>query len=96
VKIVLQARAEVALRSLDAADHARVLRAILEMEALPRPELLRSAKMHRLRTPSGEDLRVYRAGQRLRIVLSIDQSACIVEDIVDHERLARMTSRGRQ
>lgn len=92
--IQLQRRAEIALRSLQKRDQKRIDRALMEISASDRMSLSNNPKFRLLATGfSGKKIAVFRATERLRLVLSFETDACIIEDIVDHDRLDRLVKR---
>lgn len=89
-----QRRAEIALRSLQKGDQRRIERALTELRASDRLSLSSNPKFRLVATGfSGNKIAVYRATKRLRLVLSFEADACIIEDIVDHDRLDRLVKR---
>ena len=88
--IVIQRRAEIALRSLPKTDQKQISRAIDDITQLDQKDLGLNPKFHRLQVASGAKKLIYRGNQRLRLVLSIEGEVCNVEDIVDHDRLDQL------
>jgi len=97
MQLRLERRAEIAFRSLSQIDRRRIEAALHEISSATPGELTLSRKLRKLLSASGEKLYVYRGSKRLRIVFSILGDECIIEDIVDHDRLDRLLSkRGQQ
>jgi|SRR5690349_3384944 len=92
MKVLIQQRAEIAIRSLENSDRRRVLKAIADLESQAQAQH-RGEKWHRLsRTVNGKTLFSYRIGLKYRLVISIDGDTCTVEDVVSHDRWARRGS----
>lgn len=98
MNILLQRRAEIALRSLDKAEQKKILRSLSTIENIDRVNLAQDPKFHKLATGfSGKNLYIYKGSPKIRLILSFEEDACTVEDIVDHDRLSRlMAQRGRE
>jgi hypothetical protein len=95
--IILEGRAEVALRSLSPKDAGRVMRAIHDLGQTKRELMFRSHNIKKLILGRPDkDFFVYRASARLRLVLSFEGDACTVEDILDRSRLERYSGVRRQ
>lgn len=90
----IERRAEIALRSLQKIEQKHIDRALNELLALDQATLRHSPKIHVLMSGlSGRKLFVYRGSPKLRLVLSFEGETCILEDIVDHDRLGRLVKR---
>jgi hypothetical protein len=88
--IVVQRRAEIALRSLGKLEQKQITRALAELSAANRTRLNR--KLHSLaKSLSDKKLFVYRASPKLRLILSFEGDVCTIEDVVDHDRLDRLS-----
>jgi len=85
--IKIERRAEIALRSLGASERKQALNSINKLAGSPSDRFLSGLEFQKIRTESGEELFIHRAGRRMRLVLSRDSSGWILEDIVDHDRL---------
>ena len=93
MNLLFERRAEIAMRSLRGIDLKQVQRLLYELGALRSSEIFRHHKIHKLATPSGEPLYVYGSGgTNLRIVMKIVGENCLIIDIVDRDRLARILS----
>jgi mRNA-degrading endonuclease RelE of RelBE toxin-antitoxin system len=95
MQVIMQKRAEVALRSLDARDRDRVSAAVSRLEQTGFRELSERGQIKKLRQAPGVILYVMRATNWLRIVLSFQNDRAIVEDIVPYDRLDRLPSNWR-
>jgi len=93
--MMIQKRAEIALRSLETGEQKRLLSAIEKLDGLDVDILKRQGKLQTL-CGRGEPLYTYRGTQRLRILLSRQKNIWIVEDIVAHDRLKRIISEKNQ
>lgn len=94
MELLIQRRAEIALRSLQKSEQAGIRRALLKLSQIDRTELSRSHHFKLYATHfSGKKIAVYRATPRLRLILSLEGDACIIEDIVDRERVERVVNR---
>lgn len=88
MQVVLQRRAEIAIRSLTGVEQKRIHRALAELSTEDRAFFSKSRKTYRLATGfSGKQLFAYRVGPNLRLILSFERDTCIIEDVVDHDRL---------
>jgi hypothetical protein len=90
MRVFIHRRAEIAIRSLSAAEQKRVARALTALGAMKPQELIGHQNLRQLATPSGAPLFTYRMGESLRLVLSLDSDQCTIEDVVDQDRLARL------
>jgi hypothetical protein len=86
MKVEMERRAEIALRSVDPSEQEQINRAVAALAAADREALFANPNLRRLGSPSGEELYVYRGSPRLRLILSIDDDKCTIEDIVPHDR----------
>jgi hypothetical protein len=94
MQLRIERRSEVALRSLSKIERKYIDRALAELRALDRTTLQRSPKLQVLDSAfSDKKFFVYKGSQRLRLLLSFDHETCVLEDIVDHDRLDRMVRR---
>lgn len=96
--LVIQRRAEIALRSLQTAERKQVERSLRELFAVDREALRDNQNLHAVRPRrSGQQLFVYKATPNLRLVVSFPENdTCLVQDIVDHSRLDRLLDQGGQ
>lgn len=95
MELRVERRAEIALRSLQKTDQRQIQKALNDLSSADRASLRNNSKIHMLVVRmSGVKLFTYRANARLRLVLSFDNETCILEDIVDHDRLERFAMRG--
>jgi|CZKJ01.1.fsa_nt_gi mRNA-degrading endonuclease RelE of RelBE toxin-antitoxin system len=90
MNVRLQDRAEVALRSLDPPEQEKVHAAIQVLERNDLGKLRGSQKLRALKLASQERLYSFRVNNMLRLILSASPSQWIVEDIMQHDRLARL------
>jgi mRNA-degrading endonuclease RelE of RelBE toxin-antitoxin system len=90
MNVRLQDRAEVALRSLDPPQQEKVHAAIQVLERNDLGKLKGSQKLRALKLASQERLYSFRVNNMLRLILSASPSQWIVEDIMQHDRLARL------
>ena len=89
--VLIQRRAEIAMRSLGKIEQNRILRALSVLLAADWTQLYRGPKLHKLATGlSGKKLFIYKGSPKLRLILSLEGDTCTVEDIVDHDRLDRL------
>ena len=93
--LIIQRRAEIALRSLQAIERGLVNRALEELLAVDKATLRANRKIHALKSDRSEkQLFVYKGSPKLRLVVSFpDEDTCLVQDIVDHDRLGRLVRR---
>ena len=95
IKIVIQRRAKIALRSLQQSEKKQITNALAQIEIIQPKNLFKMTKLNKINS-FGKDLYIYRGNQRLRLVLSIQDDVCIVEDILDHDKLNRLVANSRQ
>jgi len=88
--VLLQGRAEIALRSLDPPERESVHAALEVLEKTDLSALKSSRKLHALQPFSPERLYSFRVNKMLRLILSARLSEWIVEDIVNYDRLSRL------
>lgn len=95
MQMLIQRRAEIALRSLQKIEQKQIDRSLRELSEQDRSTLQRSQKLHMLVSGfSGKKLFVYRGSTKLRLILSFDGETCVVEDLVDHDRIDRLVAKG--
>jgi hypothetical protein len=90
MNVLLEGRAEIALRSLDPPERQSVQAALEVLEHADLGALKSSGKLHAMKLSSPERLYSFRVNKMLRLILSERLSQWIVEDIVNHDRLARL------
>jgi len=90
--IIIQRRAEIALRSLKQNEQEQIVTALARIKSVEPKDLFKVPNLHKLRKELGENLYSYRGNSRLRLVLSIKENVCTVEDIVSHDKLNRVVS----
>lgn len=94
MQLRIERRAEIALRSLQKFERKQIDRALNKLLAFDRATLSQSSKLHMLASGfSSRKLFVYRGSLKLRLVLAFDGDTCVLEDVVDHDRLDRLTKR---
>jgi hypothetical protein len=97
MQLLIHRRAEIALRSLQKAEQEQLNHALSELSGLDRAALQINPKFHRVASLlSGKKLFVYKGNRKLLLVLSFDEETCVIEDVVDHDRLARLGAKGGQ
>lgn len=94
MKVLIQRRAEIALRSLDPPERRKVEEALRWLESTDPSALNASPKLQKLKLASPRLLYSLRVGNRLRVILSFNPTEWTVEDIVDHDRLVRLIRDG--
>lgn len=93
----IERRAEIALRSLQKSEQKHIDRALNELVAFDQATLRHGSKIHMLMSGlSGRKLFIYRGSPKLRLVLSFEDETCVLEDIVDHDRLDQLVKREAQ
>ena len=78
------------MRSLDPPEQEKVHAAIQVLERNDLGKLRGSQKLRALKLASQERLYSFRVNNMLRLILSASPSQWIVEDIMQHDRLARL------
>ena len=94
--IIIQRRAEIALRSLKQNEQKQIRKALAQIKSVEPKDLFKVPNLRKLRKELGKNLYWYRGNERLRLVLSINENVCTVEDIVSHDKLNRLVSNLRQ
>lgn len=89
MRIVMQRRAEIALRSLNTSERRRVVAALERLQATDFQTLLQGQQLYKLQGGSESGLYVLRATNRLRVIVSRRDTSLIVEDIMSNDRLTR-------
>jgi len=90
MNITMQRRAEIALRSLSQTEKGQLERALNKLTSLSPTEFYKRPEIQKLISASGEKLYSLIGSRRLRIILSVNADSCIVEDILDHDRLEQL------
>ena len=93
---VLHRRAEVAIRSLGLVEQKEITRSLDQIHSLLPEKLKQNPKVRKALNASGENIYIYRGSQRLRLVLSINENLCTVEDIVEYDDLDRLLHKREQ
>ena len=98
MQILIQDRVKVALRSLSKAEHREIMRALGELSIEEQTLFFKNPHLHKLAAgPSaGKDLYVYLGSPKLRLVLSVNENTCTIEDVIEHARLDRLNLLQRQ
>jgi mRNA-degrading endonuclease RelE of RelBE toxin-antitoxin system len=86
MQVLLQRRAEVALRSLDKIEQSRILRAMHTISETDQKAIQRLPHVKKLQW---QGFYVYRSSAKMRLIISFDGDVCVVEDIVSHDSLER-------
>jgi mRNA-degrading endonuclease RelE of RelBE toxin-antitoxin system len=90
MEIVLQRRAEIAIRSLSKFEQKQIKRALDTISSVTPTELYQNPKFRKLRVGSGETLYMYRGNLKLRLLLTIQGENCTIEDVVDRDKLSHL------
>ncbi len=85
MKMGLEGRAEIQMRTADATEHKKLLRAFSVLQHTPVNELLREGKLHIHRTSAGREVYIYFSSAELGVVLSKRDDEWLVEDIFNRE-----------
>ena len=93
MKLRIERRSEIALRSLQKNEQQHIFRALDKLLVSDRATLQNNPNAHIFKLVSRKRLYVIKASPRLRLVLSFDNETCVLEDIVDHDRLDRLLKR---
>lgn len=94
MNVLIQRRAEIALRSLDPQEQKKVQAALGVLETTNLGEVPSSHRLRVLKFTSPEKLYTFRVNNELRLILSASESRWIVEDIMAHDRFARLFHTG--
>ena len=90
MEIRIQRRAEIALRSLQRSEQKQIIKALNKISSVTSKDLFQIPNFHKLRGELRQNLYVYRGSENLRLVLSVRDNVCTVEDIVAHDKLDRL------
>jgi len=97
MQLLIHRRAEIALRSLQQTEQGQIGRALEKLSDLDKASLHTSPKFHRIASlMSGKKLFIFEGNKKLLLVLSFDEDTCVIEDIVDHDRLKKLGAIGGQ
>ncbi|NJM75837.1 MAG: hypothetical protein HC852_08705 [Acaryochloridaceae cyanobacterium RU_4_10] len=88
--LVLERRAEIAIRSLSQQEQEQVGQALDEIGVIAPDELCQSSKVQKFRAGSGETFYVYPGTPSLRLILSINGDKYTLEDVIDRDKLSRL------
>jgi mRNA-degrading endonuclease RelE of RelBE toxin-antitoxin system len=89
--ILIQRRADIAIRSLSTIERNQITSAFKELSESDRSRLLKNPKLQKLATRfSDRKLFVYKSSSKFRLILSFKDDICTIEDIVDHDRLDQL------
>ncbi len=95
MQVILERRAEIALRSLGSIERKQIERSLEFLSEADLRTLMDSHRIRKLATGfSAKALFVYRGNSKLRLVLSFENDVCKIEDVVDHDRLNRLAFGG--
>ncbi|MGF1541601.1 MAG: hypothetical protein ACFCU5_14315 [Pleurocapsa sp.] len=83
--IVIQRRANIALHSLENSEQKQILKALERIKITPAKDLFQTLEL-KLKN-LGQNLYIYRGNYRLRLILSIKNDVCTVEDIIARDKL---------
>jgi hypothetical protein len=93
MNILMQRRAEIAFRSLSKMEKEKIAAAISVLSAVDCTKLRQEQNLHKLAVGrSDKELYVYRGTSNLRLIISLDDDTCSIEDIVDRDRLNQLIS----
>lgn len=91
MQLRIERRAEIALRSLQKTEQEQINRVLQELRSFDRATLSQNSKLSMISSGySSRKLFVYKVTRNLRLVLTFDGDTCVLEDIVDHDRLYRL------
>lgn len=95
MQIHLTRRAEIALRSLSPREQNHIRKALETLSVSERVDLCHSRKMKMIASGAmcGKVF-VYQSSNRFHLVLSFGGEECVVEDIVDYDRLVILGKQG--
>ena len=90
----IERRAEIALRSLQARERGKILAALTRLQMSSITDLRNNPKLYPLKsTDHDRRLFVYKGTEQLRLILSIHDDICVLEDIIDHARIDQLIKR---
>lgn len=87
MQLVMKQRAEVSFRSLNPVEQRQLSRALDEIRAAEPLDFHHNHKLRKLVAASGDKLYAYKGNPDLRLILTVNDDTCTVEDVVDHDRL---------
>lgn len=88
MKLIVHRRAEIALRTLTKTAQRKILKAFEILNSVEEKNISDLPYVSVLRT-TGDTLYSYRGTNDLRLILSLNNDSCIVEDIVGYENFER-------
>ena len=93
--MLIERRAEIALRSLGGPDERKIKQALRVLESADYRDISNNSKIYRaLPVQGSKPLYVYRASPRLRLIFAVEEETCTVLDLVDQDRLGRLLPEG--
>ncbi|MGL6345216.1 MAG: hypothetical protein ACRC80_39450 [Waterburya sp.] len=90
MNIIIERRAQIALRSLAQNEQKQILKALAQIESVKPQNLVTISNLKKMRTELSKNTYLYRGNQRLSLVLSFKDNVVIVEDIVAHDKIDRL------
>jgi hypothetical protein len=90
MKLILQRRAEIAMRSLGKREQSQIVAALGVLSSADPRSLGHRPQIRRIRGVIGENLYSYRIGREYSLLFSLQGDTCIIEDVVAHDRLDRL------
>jgi hypothetical protein len=90
MNIIIERRAQIALRSLAQNEQKQILKALAQIESVKPQNWVTISNLKKMRTELSENTYLYRGNQRLSLVLSFKDNVCIVEDIVAYDKIDRL------
>ncbi|MEM8831954.1 MAG: hypothetical protein AAGE96_21755 [Cyanobacteria bacterium P01_G01_bin.19] len=92
MEIKIERRANIALRSLQQNEQRQIAKALEKIESAQFEDLYKDYNFKKLENILDKDLYTYRGNPQLRLILSIENNVCIVEDIIAPDKLDRLVS----
>ena len=93
MNIIIERRAEIALRSLESNEQQEISKALNIISSVTSNELPQILDLHQVNKSSEENIYEYRVStgkQKLSLVCSFQRKKCIVEDVVAQDKLERL------
>lgn len=92
MEINIQRRSKIALRSLPQNEQQQILKALDQLRSFQFQDIDKIERLKELPNDSNENLYTYPGNYELRLILSIKNNVCVVEDILAYDKLDRFVA----
>lgn len=92
MEINIQRRAKIALRSLHQNEQEQILKALEKLQSFQFQDIDKIETLKELPNNSNKNLYTYPGNYELRLILSIKNNVCVIEDILAYDKLDRLVA----